>query len=133
MMNAISLALTNPMGGADLAPPPWVPDTNRYMPAATGTRWPAGFTQTYAADLNYQCSKLFFGSPDYETNDFLIPFVGFGCTEGGLAPQETILPNADIAIDEVFSSIRTARNTRYSSAATRPRSSRRRPALSTGK
>ncbi|MGO6901669.1 hypothetical protein ACCS96_14790, partial [Rhizobium ruizarguesonis] len=82
MMNAISLALTNPMGGADLAPPPWVPDASRYMPAATGTRWPAGFTQTYAADLNYQCSKLFFGSPDYETNDFLIPFVGFGCTEG---------------------------------------------------
>ncbi|MBY5343627.1 hypothetical protein HFN08_25205, partial [Rhizobium leguminosarum] len=102
MMNAISLALTKPMGGAPAIPPPWVPDPNRYMPAATGTRWPAGFTQTYAAGLNYQCSKLFFGSPDYETNDFLVPFVGFGCTEGGLAPQETILPNADIAIDEVF-------------------------------
>jgi len=82
--------------------PPWVPDPDRYMPAATGTRWPSGFTQTYAAGLNYQCSKLFFGSPDYPTNDFLIPFVGFGNTEGGLAPQETILPSADIAIDEVF-------------------------------
>ncbi|MGO6708962.1 hypothetical protein [Rhizobium leguminosarum] len=102
MMNAISLALTKPMGEALAIPPPWVPDASRYMPAATGTRWPAGFTQTYAADLNYQCSKLFFGSPDYETNDFLIPFVGFGCTEGNLAPQETILPNADIAMDEVF-------------------------------
>lgn len=102
MMNAISLALTNPTGGADLEPPPWVPDANRYMPAATGTRWPAGFTQTYAAGLNYQCSKLFFGSPDYPTNDFLIPFTGFGLTEGGNAPQETVNPNANIEIDEVF-------------------------------
>lgn len=85
-----------------IGPPPWVPDANRYMPAATGTRWPAGFTQTYAVGLNYQCSKLFFGSPDYPTNDFLIPFVGFGLTEGGLAPQETVNPNADMLIDEVF-------------------------------
>ncbi|MGZ2500444.1 hypothetical protein [Rhizobium leguminosarum] len=82
-------------------PPPWVPDPNRYMPAGTRTHWPGGFTQTYAAGLNYQCSKLFFGSPDYPTRDFLIPFVGFGVTEGGLAPQETINPNADMLIDEV--------------------------------
>ncbi|MBY5337134.1 hypothetical protein HFO99_25025 [Rhizobium leguminosarum] len=102
MMNAISLALTKPMGGAPAIPPPWVPDASRYMPAATGTRWPAGFTQTYAAGLNYQCSKLFFGSPDYPTNDFLIPFTGFGLTEGGTAPQETVNPNANIEIDEVF-------------------------------
>jgi hypothetical protein len=54
---------------------------------------------TYATGLNYQGSKLFFGSPDYPTNDFLIPFVGFSLTEGGLAPQETILPNADIPLD----------------------------------
>ncbi|MBY2992505.1 hypothetical protein HF272_13805 [Rhizobium leguminosarum] len=83
-------------------PPAWTADPTRYMPAAAGTRWPAGFTQTYAAGLNYQCSKLFFGSPDYPTNDFLIPFVGFGLTEGGLAPQETVNPNANISIDEVF-------------------------------
>ncbi|WP_458395253.1 hypothetical protein [Rhizobium ruizarguesonis] len=57
---------------------------------------------TYATGLNYQCSKLFFGSPDYPTNDFLIPFVGFGLTEGGLAPQETVNPNADMLIDEAF-------------------------------
>ncbi|WP_246708237.1 hypothetical protein [Rhizobium laguerreae] len=57
---------------------------------------------TYASGLNYQCSKLFFGSPDYPTNDFLIPFVGFGLTEGGSAPQETINPNADMLIDEAF-------------------------------
>nr|WP_308422553.1 hypothetical protein [Rhizobium anhuiense] len=69
------------------------------MPAATRTRWPAGFTMTYATGLNYQCSRLYFGSPDYPTNDFLIPFVGFGLTEGGLAPQETVLPNADIPLD----------------------------------
>ncbi|QHW27551.1 hypothetical protein GYN07_16330 [Rhizobium leguminosarum bv. viciae 248] len=95
--------MQNPTARRTIArPPPWVPDANRYMPAATGTRWPSGFTQTYAAGLNYQCSKLFFGSPDYPTNDFLIPFVGFGCTEGSLAPQETVLPNGDILIDEVF-------------------------------
>ncbi|MBX4858768.1 hypothetical protein HJA86_01995 [Rhizobium bangladeshense] len=82
--------------------PEWVRDPNRYMPAATRTHWPAGFTQTYAAGLNFQCSKLFFGSPDYPTNDFLIPFVGFGLTEGGLAPQETVNPNGDILIDEAF-------------------------------
>jgi hypothetical protein len=79
--------------------PDWVPDATRYMPAATRTRWPSGFTMTYASGLNYQGSKLFFGSPDYPTNDFLIPFVGFGLTEGGLAPQETVLPNADIPLD----------------------------------
>ncbi|MBY5849788.1 hypothetical protein HFN51_04350 [Rhizobium leguminosarum] len=84
------------------APPAWVPDANRYMPAATRTHWPAGFTMTYASGLNYQSATLFFGSPDYPTNDFLIPFVGFGLTEGGLAPQETILPNADMLIDEAF-------------------------------
>ncbi|WP_245496096.1 hypothetical protein [Rhizobium leguminosarum] len=91
---------TLPISGG--GPPPWVPDANRYMPAATRTRWPSGFTMTYATGLNYQCSKLFFGSPDYATNDFLIPFVGFGLTEGGLAPQETVNPNADMLIDEAF-------------------------------
>ncbi|MBY5657171.1 hypothetical protein HFO40_20130 [Rhizobium leguminosarum] len=91
---------TLPISGR--GPPPWVPDANRYMPAATRTRWPSGFTMTYATGLNYQCSKLFFGSPDYPTNDFLIPFVGFGLTEGGLAPQETVNPNADMLIDEAF-------------------------------
>ncbi|MGZ2455445.1 hypothetical protein [Rhizobium anhuiense] len=85
--------------------PPWVPDADRYMPAATRTRWPTGSTTnpwTYPAGLNYQCSKLFFGSPDYPTNDFLIPFVGFALTEGGNAPQETQSPNADMLIDEAF-------------------------------
>lgn len=88
--------------GGQISHPIWTPDPTRYMPAATRTRWPGPFTQTYAAGLNYQCSKLFFGSPDYPTNDFLIPFVGFGLTEGSLAPQETILPNGDILIDEAF-------------------------------
>lgn len=85
-----------------IGPPPWVPDANRYMPAATGIHWSQGFTQTYAAGLNYQCSKLFFGSPGYATNDWLVPFLGFGNTDGGNAPQETILPNGDIIIDEAF-------------------------------
>ena len=105
MMNGISLALTYPRGGAVLAPPPWVPDPDRYMPAATRTRWPTGATATpwtFPAGLNYQCTKLFFGSPDYPTNDFLIPFVGFALTEGGNAPQETQSPNADTVIDEAF-------------------------------
>ncbi|TBE69128.1 hypothetical protein ELH00_10625 [Rhizobium ruizarguesonis] len=85
--------------------PAWVPDLNRYMPAATGTRWPTGSTTnpwSYAAGLNYQCSKLFFGSPDYPTNDFLIPFVGFALTEGGNAPQETQGPTTDTLLDEAF-------------------------------
>lgn len=82
--------------------PPWTADANRYMPAATRVEWPGGFTQTYAAGLNYQASELYFGSPDYPTNSFLIPFVGFGVTQGGNAPQETVNPNADMLIDEVF-------------------------------
>nr|WP_245313631.1 hypothetical protein [Rhizobium sp. R635] len=82
--------------------PPWVADPNRYMPAATRVAWPGGFTQTYAAGLNYQASELYFGSPDYPTNSFLIPFVGFGLTQGNNAPQETVNPNADMLIDEVF-------------------------------
>ncbi|MGO7044380.1 hypothetical protein ACCT07_02920 [Rhizobium johnstonii] len=91
---------TLPISGG--GPPPWIPDANRYMPAATGIHWSQGFTQTYASGLNYQCSKLFFGSPDYPTNNFLVPFLGFGLTDGGNAPQETINPNANIIIDEAW-------------------------------
>ncbi|WP_434713007.1 hypothetical protein NMA58_08500 [Rhizobium sp. YTUHZ045] len=83
--------------------PPWVPDPDRYMPAATRTRWPVNNTTnawTFTTGLNYQCSKLFFGSPDYPTNTFLIPFVGFGLTEGGNAPQELQSPTADFFIDK---------------------------------
>jgi hypothetical protein len=75
------------------------------MPAATRTRWPTGSTAnpwTYPTGLNYQCSKLFFGSPDYPTNSFLITYVGFQLTEGGNAPQETQSPNADTVIDQAF-------------------------------
>ncbi|MBX4870592.1 hypothetical protein HJA85_27095 [Rhizobium bangladeshense] len=82
--------------------PPWVPDANRYMPAATGIHWSQSFIQTYASGLNYQCSKLFFGSPDYPTNSFLVPYLGFGLTDGSNAPQETINPNGDIVIDEAW-------------------------------
>ncbi|MBY3590621.1 hypothetical protein HJA87_12105 [Rhizobium bangladeshense] len=90
---------TLPSGGGH---PTWVPDPNRYMPAATGIHWSQSFVQTYAAGLNYQCSKLFFGSPDYPTNNFLVPYLGFGLTDGGNAPQETINPNGDIIIDEAW-------------------------------
>lgn len=79
--------------------PQWVPNPNRYMPAATGIHWSQSFVQTYADGLNYQCSKLFFGSPDYPTNNFLIPYLGFGLTDGGNAPQETINPNGDMLLD----------------------------------
>ncbi|MGO7308750.1 SGNH/GDSL hydrolase family protein [Rhizobium ruizarguesonis] len=85
--------------------PTWMPDPARYMPAATRTRWPTGSTTNpwlYTAGLNYHCSKLFFGSPDYPTNDFLVPFVGFALTEGGNAPQETQSPATDMLIDEAF-------------------------------
>nr|WP_246697993.1 hypothetical protein [Rhizobium sp. WYCCWR 11128] len=102
MMIGLNIALTGVAVGGALAPPPWVPDPNRYMPAATGIHWSQGFVQTYAAGLNYQCSKLFFGSPDYPTNNFLVPFLGFGLTDGGNAPQETINPNGDIVIDEAW-------------------------------
>lgn len=82
--------------------PLWTPDPDRYMPAATRTRWPTGGTATpwlFPTGLNYQCSKIFFGSPDYPTNQFLITYVGFALTEGGNAPQETQSPNADTVID----------------------------------
>ncbi|AGC35699.1 lysophospholipase L1-like esterase [Rhizobium phage RHEph06] len=82
--------------------PTWVPNVNRYMPAATGIHWSQSFTQTYASGLNYQCSKLYFGSPDYPTSDFLIPYLGFGLTDGGNAPQETINGNTNIVLDEAW-------------------------------
>lgn len=82
--------------------PAWTPDPNRYMPAATGIHWSQSFVQTYASGLNYQCSKLFFGSPDHPTRTFLVPYLGFGLTDGGNAPQETINPNGDIVIDEAW-------------------------------
>lgn len=82
--------------------PEWVANANRYMPAATGIHWSQGGTYTYATGLNYQCSKLFFGSPDYPTNHFIVPYLGFGLTSGGNSPQETVNPNDPILIDEAF-------------------------------
>ncbi len=72
------------------------------MPAATGIHWSQAFVQTYGAGLNCQCSKLFFGSPDYPTRTFLVPYIGFGLTDGRNAPRETIIPDTDILIDEAF-------------------------------
>ncbi|MBB4345215.1 hypothetical protein [Rhizobium leguminosarum] len=105
MINRRSLLWSTFLSSGGGGHPVWVPDPNRYMPAATGTRWPSGATATpwtYPAGLNYQCSKLFFGSPDYPTNDFLIPFVGFALTEGGNAPQETQGSTTDTLLDEAF-------------------------------
>ncbi|QIG73374.1 hypothetical protein EVC03_066 [Rhizobium phage RHph_Y5A] len=89
-------------GGPNAVHPPWTPDASRYMPAATGIHWSQSFTQTYATGLNYQASQLYFGSPDYPTTDFLVPYLGFGLTDGGNAPQETVNGNTNIVIDEAW-------------------------------
>lgn len=101
-----SLAITGNNGSVSRAThPDWIPDADRYMPAATRVRWPTGSTTTpwtFASGTNYHCSKIFFGSPDYPTNDFIITYVGFALTEGGNAPQETQSPTSDMLIDEAF-------------------------------
>ncbi|NNH61179.1 hypothetical protein HLI01_31155 [Rhizobium laguerreae] len=88
MMNAISLALANPMlsggGGAG-------GDPDRYMFFATRNRMPSGTIVTAASGANYVCSKIVVNTPQYKTRSFRFHLSGFASTEGGNSPQETVV------------------------------------------
>jgi len=103
MMNAISLALTNPMlsgGGAG--------DSDRYMFFATRNRMPSGTIVTAASGTNYVCSKIVVNTPQYKTRTFRFHLSGFASTEGGNAPQETVVtgtigaPGNSVVADAMF-------------------------------
>ncbi|MBX5165185.1 MULTISPECIES: SGNH/GDSL hydrolase family protein [unclassified Rhizobium] len=104
MMNAISLALVNPMlsgggGGGD-------PD--RYMFFASRNRMPSGTIVTAASGTNYVCSKIVVNTPQYKTRTFRFHLSGFASTEGGNAPQETVVtgtigtPGNSVVADAMF-------------------------------
>ena len=105
MMNAISLALTSPMlsggGGAG-------GDPDRYMFFATRNRMPSGSIVTAASGTNYVCTKVVVNTPQYKTRTFRFHLSGFASTEGGNAPQETVVtgtigtPGNSVVADAMF-------------------------------
>ncbi|MBY5796457.1 SGNH/GDSL hydrolase family protein [Rhizobium leguminosarum] len=105
MMNAISLALANPMlsggGGAG-------GDADRYMFFATRNRMPSGNIVTAASGTNYVCSKIVVNTPQYKTRTFRFHLSGFASTEGGNSPQETVVtgtigtPGNAVVADAMF-------------------------------
>lgn len=105
MMNAISLALTNPMlsggGGAG-------GDPDRYMFFATRNRMPSGNIVTAASGTNYVCTKIVVNTPQYKTRTFRFHLSGFASTEGGNSPQETVVtgtigtPGNAVVADAMF-------------------------------
>ncbi|MFL5019726.1 MAG: SGNH/GDSL hydrolase family protein [Rhizobium sp.] len=105
MMNAISLALANPMlsggGGAG-------GDPDRYMFFATRNRMPSGNIVTAASGTNYVCSKIVVNTPQYKTRTFRFHLSGFASTEGGNSPQETVVtgtigtPGNAVVADAMF-------------------------------
>ncbi|ANL33259.1 MULTISPECIES: hypothetical protein [Rhizobium] len=105
MMNAISLALANPLlsgtgGNAG--------DPDRYMFFATRNRMPSGGIVTAAAGTNYVCTKIVVGTPSYKTRTFRFHLSGFASTEGGNSPQETVVtgtigaPGNSVIADAMF-------------------------------
>ncbi|PDT06739.1 hypothetical protein [Rhizobium sp. M1] len=105
MMNAISLALANPLlsgtGGS-------AGDPDRYMFFATRNRMPSGGIVTAAAGTNYVCTKIVVNTPQYKTRTFRFHLSGFASTEGGNAPQETVVtgtigaPGNSVIADAMF-------------------------------
>ncbi|MBY5354425.1 hypothetical protein HFO94_12900 [Rhizobium leguminosarum] len=105
MMNAISLALANPMlsggGGAG-------GDPDRYMFFATRNRMPSGNIVTAASGTNYVCTKIVVNTPQYKTRTFRFHLSGFASTEGGNSPQETVVtgtigtPGNSVVADAMF-------------------------------
>lgn len=77
-------------------------DSDRYMFFATRARLPSGYAiDTTSIALTYFASKLKFGNASYKTRNFRFHYAGFAMTEGGTAPQETVLPGNDVVIDSV--------------------------------
>ncbi|MGO8154408.1 hypothetical protein AB9F36_31755 [Rhizobium leguminosarum] len=108
MMNAISLALTNPMlnaGGGSGG------DPDRFMFFATRNRMPSGNIVTAAAGTEYVCTKMVINTPSYKTRTFKFHLSGFASTEGGNSPQETIVtgtigaPGNSVVVDAMFARV----------------------------
>ncbi|MBX4956996.1 hypothetical protein HJB51_00395 [Rhizobium lentis] len=105
MMNAISLALANPLlsgaGGS-------AGDPDRYMFFATRNRMPSGAILTAASGTNYVCTKIVVSTPQYKTRTFRFHLSGFASTEGGNSPQETVVtgtigtPGNSVVADAMF-------------------------------
>ncbi|WHO73957.1 hypothetical protein [Rhizobium sp. BT03] len=108
MMNAISLALTNPMlnaGGGSGG------DPDRFMFFATRNRMPSGNIVTAASGTEYVCTKMVINTPSYKTRMFKFHLSGFASTEGGNSPQETIVtgtigaPGNSVVVDAMFARV----------------------------
>ncbi|MBY3249853.1 hypothetical protein [Rhizobium laguerreae] len=105
MMNAISLALTNPMLNAGSGSGG---DPDRFMFFATRNRMPSGNIVTAAAGTEYVCSKIVVNTPQYKTRTFRFHLSGFASTEGGNSPQETIVtgtigtPGNSVPVDAMY-------------------------------
>jgi hypothetical protein len=80
-------------------------DQDRYLFWASGAKVPSGSLVTAVTGTHYVMTKLIFGSPQYAINHLRLHFSGFASTEGGLSPQETVLPGNATTIDGVWISV----------------------------
>lgn len=78
------------------------PDNNRYMFFATRSREPSGALVVANAATNYVATRIKVSSPQYQVNSLRLHYSGFALTEGGLSPQETVLPTNNTSIDAVY-------------------------------
>ncbi|MBY5587898.1 hypothetical protein HFO49_10465 [Rhizobium leguminosarum] len=105
MMNAISLALTNPMLNAGSGSGG---DPDRFMFFATRNRAASGNIVTALAGTEYVCCKIIVNTPQYVTRTFRFHLPGFASTEGGNSPQETIVtgtiraPGNSVIVDAMY-------------------------------
>lgn len=78
------------------------PDNNRYMFFATRNREPSGSLVVANTNTNFVATRIKVGSPQYSINSLRLHYSGFALTEGGLSPQETVLPVNSTSIDAVY-------------------------------
>ena len=68
---------------------------------ATRNRQPSGTLVTVVAGAEYKAVKLAFGNGSAPKRDFRFHFSGYGLTEGGVSPAESLVPNSVQTLDSV--------------------------------
>ncbi|WP_168371495.1 SGNH/GDSL hydrolase family protein [Sphingomonas sp. Leaf257] len=98
-------ATATPTPTPTATPTPSAGSPDRYMFAFTRLRMPSGPLVTAAADTPFVMTRIVAGSPQYRLWGVRCHFSGFASTEGGMAPQESILPGNATRIDGFWLSI----------------------------
>lgn len=86
-------------------PTPTVGNPDRYMFAFTRLRMPSGALVTAVSDTPFVMTRIIAGSPQNAVTSVRCHFAGFASTEGGNAPQESVLPGNATILDGFWLSI----------------------------